>query len=111
MKVNFKPSPGLILISVIEVKPREKKKNSDLLLPDQAKGKASNYLEVEEVFDEHPYQGIVMAVGENQGDIILDVKEGDKVLLRRALTPSDAVLVKGKVYGIIRQSDIFGKLI
>ena len=108
-KVNFKPSPGLFLVEVKEVKPREKKKGSDIYLPDQVK--SSNKLEIEEVFDEHPFQATIVAKGDEVDNIKSDVEVGDLVYLRRMLTSSDAVLVDNKVYAVIRQSDIFGKVI
>lgn len=110
-KVNFKPSPGLVLVKPEVIKPKETRGKSDIYLPDSAKGKVDDFASVDEVFDQWPFQATVMAVGEPLPQIPLDVKPGDIVYLNRELQSRDAVLVDNVTYANIRVSDIHGKVL
>lgn len=110
-EVNFKPSPGLILVKPIEVKPKETIGKANIYLPEQSKGKADNFNQVEDVFDEWPYQAIVVAIGDALPSIPINWLEiGDIVYLSRELQARDGVIIEKEGYANIRVSDIHGKI-
>lgn len=99
--------PGCLLVEPLVVKPREVRAKSNIIIPTKDRGVVDDHHRMDEIWDVHPFQAKVYAVGvgfENQGMVC---KEGDMVLMRRACGPSDAVLIEDKVYAVIRQSDIF----
>jgi hypothetical protein len=110
-KVNFKPSPGLILVAPIAIKAKETRGKSNILLPGTSIGKADDFASVDEIFDEWPFQARVVAVGNALPNIPIDVEIGDIVYLARELTVRDAVLVDKVTYATIRVSDTHGKII
>ena len=108
--MNFKPSPGFLILEVIPVKPRDVRGKANIIIPDNAKGLADDFHAVEELWDEWFAQGKVMAVGEDLPSIPNDKKVGDIVYLSRQFRPSDAVLIEKKVYACVRYSETLGKI-
>ena len=85
--MNIKPLADRILI---EPKEAETKTASGLFIPDTAK--------------EKPQEGTVIAVGAGKKDEPMEVKPGDVVLYGKYA--GTEINVEGKVYMMMRQSDI-----
>ena len=110
MEVKFKPSPGLILVKPIEkIKPKETRGKANIIIPGQEK--ASSFAEVEEIYEEWPFQADVVAVGEPLPSIPMDYNVGDRVYLVREASTKDAVLINKSLYAYLRVSDIIGRVI
>jgi co-chaperonin GroES (HSP10) len=109
--VNFKPSPGLIMLEVLEIKAKSNYGKTEIILPEASKGRADNYHQIEEIFDEWPMQAKVVAIGEALPSIPVDVSVGDLVYLNRTPTPKEGVLVEKKLYAMMRTSDILGRVV
>lgn len=98
-KIKFQPLAGRVLVEILDIKP---KNVSGIELPETVDMKTLP-------FDEHPYQAVVKAVGEQWKDEPMEVKVGDKVYLERHPDPNrEGVLINKKVYACIRQSLIVG---
>jgi len=97
-----KPVSDYIIIDVIVVTPS--KKNHIILSEKQEKEIGR------ELYDEHPYQGKVMAVGDgyvNGIQIKMEVSVGDIVYMRDPLQANRQMIVlDGKTYGNIRMGDV-----
>lgn len=89
--MNVKPLADRILI---EPKEAETKTASGLYIPDTAK--------------EKPQEGKVIAVGPGKKDEPMEVKAGDVVLYGKYA--GTEINVDGKVYMIMRQSDVLAVL-
>ena len=98
----IKPVSDYIIIDAILVKPS--KKNNIILSKKQEAEMGRQY------FDEHPYQGKVMAVGSgyvNGIQIKMEVSVGDIVYMRDPLQANRQMIVlDGKTYGNIRMGDV-----
>jgi len=98
----IKPVSDYIIIDAILVKPS--KKNNIILSKKQEAEMGRQY------FDEHPYQGKVMAVGNgyvNGIQIKMEVSVGDIVYMRDPLQANRQMIVlDGKTYGNIRMGDV-----
>jgi len=90
-KITFKPNEDRVLV---EAAAAEVKTASGLYIPDTAK--------------EKPQQGKVIAIGDGIKDKPVTVKVGDKVLYGKY--SGTEVMLEGKEYLIMRNSDIFGTL-
>ncbi len=90
-KITFKPNEDRVLVEAAEA---EIKTASGLYIPDTAK--------------EKPQQGKVIAIGDGIKDKPVTVKVGDKVLYGKY--SGTEVMLEGKEYLIMRNSDIFGTL-
>jgi chaperonin GroES len=90
-KITFKPNEDRVLVEAAEA---EVKTASGLYIPDTAK--------------EKPQQGKVIAIGDGIKDKPVTVKVGDKVLYGKY--SGTEVMLEGKEYLIMRNSDIFGTL-
>lgn len=90
-KVNFKPNEDRVLV---EAAVAETTTASGIIIPDTAK--------------EKPQEGTVIAAGEGTSDKPVTVKVGDKVLYGKY--SGTELLIDGKEYLIMRNSDIFGTL-
>lgn len=90
-KVNFKPNEDRVLV---EAAVAETKTASGIIIPDTAK--------------EKPQEGTVVAVGEGTSEKPVTVKVGDKVLYGKY--SGTEIVISGKEYLIMRNSDIFGTI-
>lgn len=104
----FKPIPGFLLVEQILVKPKSTVGKSNIIIPEQSRGKANDFETMTETFDEWPFQAKVVAIGDPTPTIPMpeQLKVGSIVYLKRDLTPSDGVIINHKGYGNIRLSDI-----
>ena len=91
MSVNLKPLGDRVLVEPIAA---ELKTASGIIIPDSAK--------------EKPLNGKVLAVGPGKKDEPMTVKAGDSILYGQY--GGTEVKLDGKVYLIMRESDIFGIL-
>jgi hypothetical protein len=108
-QLNCICAPGTLIIEVKDVKPKETRGKSRIIAPVQ-NTKAFNVQDIEEIFSEHPYQGVVKVFNPyDKKDEWINV--GDTVLLNRELGPRDAVLINGKVYGHIKFHDLVCKIL
>lgn len=89
--MNIKPLADRILV---EPKEAETKTASGLYIPDTAK--------------EKPQEGKVIAVGPGKKDEPMEVKPGDAVLYGKYA--GTEINVEGKVYMMMRQSDVLAVL-
>lgn len=90
-KVNIKPLADRVLIEPAKA---EEKTASGIIIPDTAK--------------EKPHKGSILAVGNGKKDEPLTVKVGDTVLYGKYA--GTEIIVDGKEYLIMRESDIFAIL-
>jgi chaperonin GroES len=88
-KINFKPNEDRVLVEPAEA---ETKTASGIIIPDTAK--------------EKPQKGKIIAVGEGVKDKPVTVKVGDNVLYGKY--SGNDIIIYGKEYLIMRNSDIFG---
>ena len=88
-KINFKPNEDRVLVEPAEA---ETKTASGIIIPDTAK--------------EKPQKGKVIAVGEGLKDKPVTVKVGDSILYGKY--SGTEIILEGKEYLIMRNSDIFG---
>lgn len=126
----FKPISDNVVIDRIEIQTKQEKsfKKSGLVLPEGAVS-PKNIMDIEKqradeiatydtaadklmrVWEDHPNQGIVMAVGPGrslgEGDRIpIDLKPGDKIFYRgRAGEP---LIYNGKLYWVVKEHEIYG---
>lgn len=112
---NFKLAPGYVLVKPIVVEPKKTFGKSDIINPNIT-AKNATFHQVEEIYDEHPFQATVLAVSELTGGNLVGPKEwlndGDLVLLTREVSKNEAVIIPGQgVCAMIRPSDIYGVLI
>jgi chaperonin GroES len=89
MSVKFKPLNDRVLV---ETAPAEKKTAGGLIIPDTAK--------------EKPLQGEVIATGEGTKEAPITVKVGDHVVYGQYA--GTEIVIEGKKYLMMRESDIFG---
>ena len=92
-KINLKPLSDRVIVRAMET---EEKTKGGIIVPDTAK--------------EKPIEGTIMAVGpgkvtEDGKQVILEVKEGDKVLYGKY--SGTEITVEGEEYLIMRETDIF----
>lgn len=108
-QLNCICAPGTLIIEVKVIKPKETRGKSGIIAP-VANTKASNVLDIIEIFTEHPFQGVVKVFNpyEEKDNWI---NNGDLVLLNRELGPRDAVVINGKVYGCIKYHDVICKIL
>lgn len=102
---GFKPLQDRVLVHMLNVKPRSQKiqiitKENDTKV----------------AFDEHPWQGLVVAVGDGynggNGIVPMEVKVGDHVALYMPPDSERETLLLGKqLFGLFRVSNIMGKFI
>jgi chaperonin GroES len=90
-KVNLKPLADRVLV---EPAAAEEKTASGLFIPDTAK--------------EKPQKGSVIAIGNGKKDEPMTVKVGDQVLYGKYA--GTEIVIEGKEYLIMRESDIFAIL-
>jgi chaperonin GroES len=90
-KVSLKPLADRVLI---QAAPAEEKTAGGIIIPDTAK--------------EKPQKGKVVAVGTGKKDEPMTVKAGDSVLYGKY--SGTEIMVDGKEYLIMRESDIFAIL-
>ena len=94
MELSGKLLFGRVAIKTIEI---PQKNRNGLILPESAKTAENAW----DLYDDHPFQGIVVGVG----DQITSCKKGDIVLLK-GNTSMQVLLDEGTVYKIINESDI-----
>lgn len=100
-KANLIMSPGIAPKNIQDI---ERKKMQE----------ASSYNDLrdnfESMWDKHPNQGVVMAIGPGRetpdGLVSVTVKPGDKVYFRGST--GEPVLINKKMYIVIREYDIYG---
>jgi chaperonin GroES len=90
-KVNIKPLADRVLV---EAAAAEEKTASGIIIPDTAQ--------------EKPQKGKVIAIGNGKKDEPMTVKAGDSVLYGKYA--GTEIIVEGKEYLIMRESDIFAIL-
>jgi len=91
MSVSIRPLADRVLV---EAAPAEERTASGIIIPDTAK--------------EKPQRGTVIAVGNGKKDEPVTVKVGDQVLYGKYA--GTEIMVEGKEYLIMRESDIFAIL-
>lgn len=90
-KITFKPNEDRVLV---EPAAAEEKTASGIIIPDTAK--------------EKPQKGKVIAIGEGIKDKPVTVKVGDQILYGKY--SGTELIIDGKEYLIMRNSDIFGTI-
>ena len=107
-KVNFKPLSDIVILDIILIEPKQ---SSNIIVPDTVNRQES----VDLLFDKHPFQAIVIAVGPGFSDTVgiksMTIKPGDHVYMKRHPTFNEKIIINKKVYGYLRQPDILGILI
>ena len=104
---KFVPLQDRVLVHMLNIKPRTEKLNLEIV-------QSVNRQHEKVAFDEHPWQGLVIAVGpgydNGTGYISMEVKVGDHVCLYMPPDPDrETVMFEGMLFGIFRQSNIMGK--
>ena len=97
-KIGFKPRNKDVLIDIVVISP--KSRASGIIMPD---GKGADSLSIDS-FWEHPFQGIVVAIGDN---VASDISVGQKVAFR---PPGNPVRDKNYTYALLSDYDIIGFL-
>ena len=105
LDLKFEPRSDIVLIDVISIMPKEKE--GGIILPGKD-NKNLNGEDMEKYFEEHPFQGIVICVGPGFKENDMEYKKGDHIYYNGQPGP---VIFKGKPYGMLRLSNIIGKVI
>ena len=95
MSLNIKPISGSLNRVIIEPFPAETKTASGLIIPDNAL--------------EKPQKGTVIAIGDDSTEQKPTLKEGDIVLFNKF--SGFELKWEGKNYLVMKENEIFGKLI
>jgi len=110
-KIEINPSPGRYIIRCLPIKPRDKRKGSDIIVPDQYKKRK----EVEgDLYSIYPYQAIIVAVGKyrNPNGLLTDdtaYKFGDIIYLETWPPEMTTFIMFDRPYHHIRESHIICK--
>ena len=102
---KVKMSPGILLVEMIEIKVAETNVKGTIFLPNMKK-ESADYQTYDQLFKEHPFQGVIKKIGPKTGSDDMIYEVDDIVLLRREMLLGDAVLIDGNVFAWMRQSDI-----
>lgn len=104
--VTFKPRKNNVLVDVLEIKQR-----GTIIMPDSIKSDSISL----ENYDEHPFQGIVVALGPDCGKMPLgntaetsadDLRKGQRIAFRTySVMP---VVDRGHVYSLLADHDVIG---
>lgn len=103
---NLQMSPGLHLVKIVDIIGKEQKRDSGIIVPIATRNDLTSRDSMATIYNEHPFQGIIAMKGIAFNDEKILFEVGDKVYLRRPVTESDAILIRGYVYAYIRTSDI-----
>lgn len=104
------PSPGYYIVRPLVIKPKETIGKSSIINPN-ASDKPEKFHQIEERFDVHPWQGVIVAVGHHVEPVPFKMvyEEGDRVYLKTEITGRNVVMVNGDPCGYITQGDIICK--
>lgn len=112
MKTKMKIAPGFLLVRPLVIKPKTTFGKTNIINV-QTTAKDSEFEQIEEIFDKHPFQAEVIQLPDHQGGFLVHpkewIQEGDLLLLNAPCTKNDAVLIQGQgVFGYIRPHMIIG---
>lgn len=99
------PMPGYYILQPLDIKPLETFGKTNIINPNAANN-PEKFEQIEERYDQHPWQSIVRYVGPNTDQVKMICKPGDLVYTKTDISKRNVVMIGKQPHIYCPQGDI-----